>query len=197
MNNNTSITKEEKSKLRDKYLNCRLGVDADMRKDYDPRITAGLLSLATYRYADTILLYAASKGEVDTDQIFYDAIKSEKAVYYPRCCPINEGKMHFHQVTNLDQLVQGQFGLREPKSHLPTLSGDTINTFCIVPALSFDKDGYRLGYGKGYYDRFLATFEGTSAGITYSVLKADTLPRGFYDMPVDIVVTEMGAEVVK
>ena len=197
MNNNIPIPKEEKSKLRDKFLNRRLGVNADMRKDFDPRIATGLLSLATYRYADKILLYAAAKGEVDTDQIFYDATALGKTVYYPRCCPINEGKMHFHQVTNLDQLVQGRFGLREPEEHLPTLSEDTQSALCIVPALSFDKKGYRLGYGKGYYDRFLATFEGTSAGIIYSVLKTDILPRGFFDMPVDIVITEMGAEVVK
>ncbi|MCL2212714.1 MAG: 5-formyltetrahydrofolate cyclo-ligase [Oscillospiraceae bacterium] len=195
--NNTPIPKQEKNILRDKYLTKRLAVTSEMRADFDPKITAELLSLATYRYADTVLLYAASKGEVDTTEIFHEAVKVGKAVYYPRCCPENEGKMYFHRVTCLSQLVPGRFGLCEPQVHLPTLSRDTLNAFCIVPALSFDNEGFRLGYGKGYYDRFLANFEGTSAGIVYSVQKADNLPRGFYDIPVHIVVTEVGAEIIK
>ncbi|MBP3370790.1 MAG: hypothetical protein J6L85_08565 [Clostridia bacterium] len=67
------------------------------------------------------------------------------------------------------------------------------NTICIVPALAIDRDGYRLGYGKGYYDRFLCDFEGVSIVPIHSSLVCERLPRNNTDIQVKIIVTETGA----
>jgi 5-formyltetrahydrofolate cyclo-ligase len=66
-----------------------------------------------------------------------------------------------------------------------------------VPCLSYDTYGYRIGYGKGYYDRFLSSFDGTKIGLCYSAFKSDRLPRGKYDIKLDIVITEKGVTVIK
>ena len=66
------------------------------------------------------------------------------------------------------------------------------DAFALIPALAYDREGYRLGYGKGYYDRFLSGFGGTSAGIFYSDLLFNQLPRGFFDRKVSLLVSDRG-----
>jgi len=67
----------------------------------------------------------------------------------------------------------------------------------LVPCLAYDSYGYRIGYGKGYYDRFLSAFEGTKIGLCYSDFKLDKLPRGKYDVKLDVIITEKGVMVIK
>jgi 5-formyltetrahydrofolate cyclo-ligase len=66
-----------------------------------------------------------------------------------------------------------------------------------VPCLSYDPYGFRIGYGKGYYDRFLSAFEGTKIGLCYSEFESERLPRGKYDIKLDVVMTEKGVTVIK
>ena len=70
------------------------------------------------------------------------------------------------------------------------MSREPQNSLCVVPGMAFDCDGYRLGYGKGYYDRFLSGYHGVTAGICYSDCIRWKLPRGRFDRPVDILVTD-------
>ena len=69
---------------------------------------------------------------------------------------------------------------------------DFTSSVCIVPALVYDKQGFRLGYGKGYYDRFLSGFHGVTAGLIYSDFVVKSLPRGRFDKASDIAITEKG-----
>ena len=87
-------------------------------------------------------------------------------------------------------LKNGLYGVLEPdpSRSRPALSGG--NALCIVPGLGFDSKGYRLGYGKGYYDRFLSGFHGITVGLCYSACTKWMLPHGYYDRPVDILITE-------
>ena len=105
-------------------------------------------------------------------------------MYAPRC----KGKeMRFFRIADFSELKAGAFGIPEP-----TGSEEPDNfsaSLCIVPALSFDENGYRMGYGGGYYDRFLRGYDGISVGICYDDFLGE-IPREEHDLPVDILVTE-------
>lgn len=93
-----------------------------------------------------------------------------------------------------DYLSPAKFGLFEPNNTCPILIPDE-KTLCIVPAIAFDENGNRLGYGKGFYDRFLSNFKGASVGLTCSDLIVKQLPTDPHDTPVKIVITE--SEIIK
>ena len=101
--------------------------------------------------------------------------------------------MAFFQVRSREDLAPGRFGLWEPKPGCPPWEGGP-EAPCLVPGLSFDREGYRLGYGKGYYDRFLAAFPGKAVGLCYEELILPRLPRSPLDQRVGWLVTEAGAE---
>ena len=103
--------------------------------------------------------------------------------------------MSFHLVNDLNELQNGKFSLKEPDINLPKWEYNDdfkSDAICIIPALAFDEAGYRLGYGKGYYDRFLSGKNITRIGVVYSEFIIDKLPLGRYDLPVDFIVTEKG-----
>ena len=99
--------------------------------------------------------------------------------------------MYFHNVSQLSDMKPGKFGLTEPVPSA-SLYVPMVRDICIVPALSYDREGYRLGYGGGYYDRFLSSFPGIKIGICYSENIEKRLPRGRYDVCVDMLLTEKG-----
>ena len=79
-------------------------------------------------------------------------------------------EMEFYEIHSLFELQPGTFGVLEPVPENSRLVQEETEGLCIVPGLSFDAEGYRLGYGKGYYDRFLSRFSGTTAGVCYKRL---------------------------
>ena len=98
--------------------------------------------------------------------------------------------MTFHTVTSLSQLNEGKYGISEPDSALPQ---PIINeyTVCIVPGLAFTPDGGRLGYGGGFYDRFLADNPGVyTIALAFDAMIVDELPLSAHDLKVDSIVTE-------
>ena len=90
----------------------------------------------------------------------------------------------------LDELEPGTFGVLEPRPDPARLVKDFSSGLCLIPALCYDWHGYRLGYGKGYYDRFLANFGGHMVGICYSECVRRKLPHGRFDRPAELLVTE-------
>lgn len=78
----------------------------------------------------------------------------------------------------------------EPNTDKCEILSDFSDSVCLVPGLAFDREGYRIGFGKGYYDRFLLNFSGLTVGMCYNKCIEDNLPRGYYDCPVDILITE-------
>lgn len=189
--------KGEKHRIREEVLKKRLSVPENVKSNADIRMTKRLLSLASFRYAGTILFYYPIKGEPDLTPAVSEAIAMGKRVAFPKCYPDGIG-MIYKFVTSLSELSPAMYGIPEPpeenESYVPSQFKSDI---CIVPAVCFDRDGYRIGYGKGYYDRFLAGFGGTSVGFTLDCLLKDSVPRGRYDRAVDMIITEKGAVVPK
>ncbi|NLG93399.1 MAG: 5-formyltetrahydrofolate cyclo-ligase [Clostridiales bacterium] len=181
--------KEIKINLRARYRQFRSRLGEDQKAGMDSKIQNRLLALREYTGAETVFTYVSKPIEVDTIALIKTALASGKRVAAPRCVP-DTYDMEFFYITSLDDLEKGSFGVLEPSPSKCRKVTDFSKGLCIVPGLSFDSQGYRLGYGKGYYDRFLAGFGGTTVGICYSGCVQWNLPHGYYDKPVDILITE-------
>jgi len=187
--------KEKKDTMRAEYKALRLGMDTDVRRARDRQICEFATGLASFRFAEFVLLYAATSEEICVDEIATAAFAKGKKVAFPRCHKETH-TMTYHIVSSLDELSPDSYGIREPSPDAPAYDpeNDLGSAICFVPGLVYDKAGYRLGYGKGFYDRFLSTFKGSSIGIVYSDFILPEVPRGRYDMTVDILLCEKGVK---
>lgn len=190
MVNNINV-REEKNILRAEYKRRRADIPAQKKAELDSAICAEIVSLACFRFADTVLLYSPIGSEIDITPIAEEALARGKKLAYP-LCNTEDCTITFRYVERPSLLSRGSYSIFEPESSAPIFEGGE-NSLCLVPALAFDKEGFRLGYGKGYYDRFLRNFKGTAIGAVYSELLTDKLPRGFYDLAVGVIVTERGS----
>lgn len=180
--------KYTKDELRKKYKILRVNMSENERAFCDTKIFEYLINLYQYRNAKTILTYISIDIEVDTRLLIKKALDDGKYVAVPKCT--DDCGMDFYFINSTDDLEKSSFGLIEPKTDKCRKVKNYKDCLCIVPGMSFDVSGYRIGYGKGYYDRFLSEFTGTTAGICYSNCVQWKLPRGFYDKSVDILVTD-------
>lgn len=183
----------QKSEMREKYLAVRMAMPQEQKDAFDNKIHSKLFASITYRHGTDILLYASTRGEADTWAIFDRAISDGKKVAFPCCNPDNT--MTFRYVTSKEQLKARTFGILEPDPECEVCSPCNFSLL-IVPGLLYDKSGYRIGYGKGFYDRFLSTFEGVSIGLCYSSFLLPEVPKSRYDRHVDIIITEKGVHAV-
>lgn len=167
----------------------KLNRDAvDNKTELSEKICQTLFKSDEYRNCESIFLYASCGSEVCTDSIMHRAFADGKRVAFPRCIDKN-GNMKFYYINSSSELILGYYGIKAPPTHTEAYFGNE-NTLCIVPGLAFSIDGYRLGYGKGYYDRFLSEFKGVSIGLCYDVCLCKTLPTDEYDKKVNYLITD-------
>ncbi len=178
-----------KKKLRIQAREMRSSMSPVTKQALDRKIKNRLLNLWALRGVDTVLCYVSTPIEVDTRGLINALLKMGKRVAVPRC-EGGQSEMNFYFIESLDDLSPGSFGVDEPDPQKSIMVGKTENTACIVPAFMFDKSGYRLGYGKGYYDRYLSEYKGVTIGVCYNANFVDELFHGKYDRTVDLVVTE-------
>lgn len=152
------------------------------------KITDAFLSSELYKNADTLLLYHSVGSEASTADIFRAAVSDGKRTAFPVCVDSN-GAMTFYYIRNESELVDGMYGIKEPCKGCEEYDFSHSGV-CLVPGLSFDREGYRIGYGKGYYDRFLDKFNGISVGLCYESLVSESLPRDAYDKKVNCLITD-------
>lgn len=152
------------------------------------KIAEAFLLSELYKNSDTLLLYYSVGSEVGTKEIFHAALKDVKRVAFPVCVDGN-GFMEFYYVSSEADLAEGMYGIKEPRKDCEKYDFSQ-GGICIVPGLSFDSQGYRLGYGRGYYDRFLSKFKGTSIGLCYEALVSESLPTDAYDKNVNYLITD-------
>ena len=180
----------EKQRLREDRLAAREALSEQERSVLDDRITQKLLATSEYAEATTVLTYVSVSSEVSTRMFIEHALRDGKTVAVPRCLPGH--CLGFAAITSLDQLTAAPFGLLEPPKELQALTEEQMDvSICIVPALLVDTKGYRLGYGAGFYDRFLSTYPGKKICLAYQQnLSRTTLPHTAFDVAVDVVITE-------
>lgn len=189
--------KEHKKQLRADLLARRRALSPQEKAQMDQCIVSAITSLVSYRYAEILLLFYPRPDEIDTRPLFAAAIAAGKKVAFPRC--LADGKMDFFFVESENDLVAGTYGIPEPSADRPRFDpdGGTKSVLMAVPGLAFDSNGYRLGYGKGYYDRYLEHRDITTAGLVYAEFVLPSLPKGRYDLPVHFIVTEKGVTLVE
>ena len=188
-------SRDEKKELRRQCLEIRQNVPEKDEKDR--RIRHYLSSLVSYRFAPLLLFYAPIKGEVDVFPLISSALEKGKTVALPRC-EDRFGQMTFRLIRDVGELTPGIFGSPEPSETALMVSDTELSrpdAFALIPALAYDREGYRLGYGKGYYDRYLGSFTGSKVGLISSDFLIDEVPRGRFDLSVDFMVTERGIKV--
>jgi 5-formyltetrahydrofolate cyclo-ligase len=155
------------------------------------RIAKRLLCLPEVQSADCVLLYASFGSEIPTDTIAGELLDAGKTVAYPRTGV--GGIMTFHVITDLSQLIlspSGKFSIREPDETLPQPEV-TGNTLCVLPGLAFTEAGGRLGYGGGFYDRFIADNPAMHlAALAFEAQITDNLPLLPHDIFTDTIITE-------
>jgi 5-formyltetrahydrofolate cyclo-ligase len=132
------------------------------------------------------LLFWPQPGEVDLHPLIEQLWADRTPLYFPRCLPGRQ--LCFGRADSQDDLLPDAFGIPAPPPDAPLWTPETGRTVCIVPALAFDRQGYRLGYGGGYYDRFLALEPGhPTIALCYDFQVCDALEPESHDIPVDMV----------
>ncbi|NLP47624.1 MAG: 5-formyltetrahydrofolate cyclo-ligase [Clostridiales bacterium] len=179
----------QKNLLREKSKAYRENLNPDEKERLDRKISNRFLNLWHYREADLILIFVSTEVEVDTYLIMADALQKGKRVAVPRCV---EGtrNIEYYLIDSPDDLEPGTFGVPEPNPQKNLKLTEFDGAVCVVPALVYDKSGFRIGFGKGYFDRFLSSVQLKTIGLIYDACLLDSVPRGKYDKRIDMIVTE-------
>ncbi len=181
--------RKRKHELRARFKRFRAECPPELKKSLDKRLFERFASLEEYRAADVLFAYISQPIECDTSAIIADALEKGKRVAVPKCHKTSN-EMDFYFIKSYDDLSPGKYGILEPVPERCEKAVDFSCGLCLVPGLSFDLQGYRIGFGKGYYDRFLQKFGGVTVGICYYKCIQKDLPKGVFDKPVDILLTE-------
>lgn len=180
--------REYKKEIRSQMRRIRREMSPQTVQEKNDRIYKRLIATQQYRRAKTVVVYVSKELEVDTRRLMEHCMGRRQT---GGCTPLC-GKHTTDEdapVGSMEDLEEGAYGILEPYSNLPVLE-DTTNAICIVPAFCNDYRGYRVGYGGGYYDRYLSTFQGVKIGVNYSDCVRPKLIGGRYDVPVDLLVTD-------
>lgn len=170
----------------------RAAEDSQTRAEADGKIRDTLLALPEYENANMVFCYISTEGEADTLALIEDALSKGKRVCVPLCQSM--GVMHAHEITGLHDLQSGKYDIPEPKPDCPLVPPEEID-LNIVPCVCTGPDGYRLGYGGGFYDRWLEKSDAPSVLICRESLITEEVPLEAHDQRTDILITDAGASV--
>lgn len=180
--------REPKSALRARFRQERSALSAAEKRRIDEGVAANVLQSDIYRTAKTVFLYVSTAAEIDTSRILADALWQGKTVCVPRCEAARE--MTARRILSPDELCQaGAFDILEPSPDAFLISPDQIDLI-LAPALACDRRGVRLGYGGGYYDKFLHRSNAARAALCAASRLIDVLPAESHDERVQYIFTE-------
>ena len=189
----------EKASLRRHFGALRDSLPPNERAAAETAIRDKLFSLPAWQNSPLICGYMSVRSEMDMMPIWERAIAEGKGYALPvTVTDAREGKMIFRRLSGYTphELISARFGLSEPSDKCPALTlQDFAGALILVPGLAFDDRGFRIGYGGGYYDRFLATLKQSAipfitAGLAFTACRTSALPREPHDIPVDYVIDE-------
>lgn len=178
----------EKERLREQLLKRRASWTLNDADQASHTLCNKLLSFINDTKPDTVLLFYPIRREPDLLPLAKSLIDLKQKIAFPISHKSTRA-LEFKIIASIDALTVGAYSIPEPPDDAPTLTS-TENSVCLVPALGFDRLGMRIGYGAGYYDRFLKNFSGISVGVAFSSFIFDELPTEATDIPVDVIITE-------
>lgn len=179
------MTKQE---LRAACKEKRAAISPEQKKEMDLAILKRIASSNVFAKASSILIYAPREGEINLLPLVKLAHKRGIPVGFPKC-DTETLSLRFYALEPERRLVRGTYNIPEPPADAKPCPIDR-NTLCILPGLCFDPTGGRLGYGKGYYDRFLESFPGVRAAAVYQSMMVKKVPTEPHDKPVSLLFTE-------
>lgn len=187
-----------KKELRKEILARRNALSLQEREEKSTQIASKVIALAEFQKSNKVLLYAPIRSEVETNAIDLEARRLSKSVYYPR---VLGSEMEFYLVDETTTLEQGSYGICEPKlepakQFIPNAQDEI---FVLMPGAVFDEAGNRIGYGGGYYDKYLEWLVSViptkqickvAVGFTCQMVETGKIVSEAHDIRVDYIVTE-------
>ncbi|MFA9378386.1 MAG: 5-formyltetrahydrofolate cyclo-ligase [Lachnotalea sp.] len=144
-----------------------------------------LIALDEYKYAEVIYIYMDFRNEVMTNIIIENALHVGKKVALPK---VDKDDMIFYYIDSYQDLKKGYYGILEP---VTTNHAEEASVLIVIPGVAFDESGLRIGYGKGYYDKFLCKhMEYTKIAFGFELQMVEKIPYNEYDIPMDMIITE-------
>lgn len=174
----------EKARLRKQFLDQRESLSLDFIQITSSKIQENLRKIEYYRKAQSIGGYFAIGSEVRTQNILQEILNSGRELALPR---VEKKDLVFKKITSFSDLEMGNFSVMEPKERCETVKKlDVI----LVPAIALTREGYRLGYGFGYYDRYLHGKQSKKIALSYYKQVVKSIPHDDHDIKMDCIVTE-------
>lgn len=180
---------EEKKALRTYIRKKERTLDAEYKAQSAEAICRHVLAREEYRAAKTVFAFVGTEKEIDTTLLLKAALADGKTLVLPRCAA--EHALDLCVVTSMDDLVGGMYGILEPKESCALVGAEDID-FAVVPCLSFDRAGRRLGQGGGYYDRLLPRLACPTCLICREQLMSEAVPTEEHDRRCTLYITESG-----
>ena len=174
----------EKARLRKQLLDARDGLSLDFIKITSKEIQDNLRKIDLYRNAKTIGAYYSIGSEVRTQDILQEILNAGKELALPK---VVKNDLVFKKISSFSELEPGNFSVMEPKDKCEIVKNLDI---VIVPAIALSKDGFRLGYGFGYYDRYLHGKKSTTIALSYAKQVIKSFPHDDHDIKMNFMVTE-------
>lgn len=182
--------KDFKKRLRKKILKERNALDIKIREDIDKKIIKNILESYEYISAKNIFTFVGIGSEINTIPLIEKAIEDKKHVFVPLC--IDKSSMEARKINSISELKEKHYGLLEPSINSKKIEINKID-LSIIPCLVVDKEGYRIGYGGGYYDRY---FSNTNINKAFIVCRGDfiidSVPHEKFDIKFNKIVSENG-----
>lgn len=167
------------------------GLSPSIKTEIEHQLFTQLISSDFWKNAKTIGITISQANEWDTKSIIEAAWKEDKTIAVPKCFP-GKKKLKFYALQSYDQLEVVYFNLLEPKPIKSAMINKNMIDLLIVPGLLFDKQGFRIGFGGGYFDRFLINFPNKSLSLVSELQLVNDLPTESFDLPVQHMITEQG-----
>ena len=184
---------QEKKAFRKQMLQRRDALTEQYRSEADRKRNERLWQEAWYSEAEVLLLYVSFRSEADTKELLRKALAEGKTVAVPK---VDGKNMEFFRVTSMEQLEAGYQGILEPDESCERLAEEFLlqeskKALLFVPGCAFDTAGGRMGYGGGFYDRFMERYPDVlRVALAYDIQVVQSVPTEAHDMPVDFIVTE-------
>ena len=183
---------ETKNSIRKKILALRDGMPDDERLLFSKNITDALLKMEQIQQAENILCFAGYKSEVSTTELIVSLLNRDKRVFLPR---VDGDEMEFYRIQGLQDFEEGYKGILEPSMSCTEVFRGPVSkeTVMLMPGAVFAKDGSRIGYGKGFYDRYLAKHDIMNRiALCFSSQLLESIPSDAHDKKASVIVTEAG-----
>ena len=182
---------ESKKQLREEMLASFAQLSEEEHSKISNQLQQRLFQSGLWENAKTIAVYLSVRNEWDTRKIVEQAWEDGKKVAIPKTIPDTK-EMFFYEIPDWSQTVKGPFQLEEPNVRETNCVKKEAIELMIVPGLVFTNEGYRIGFGGGYYDRYLADFVHPTASLVHTNQLTDTFSIEPFDIPISYLITEQG-----